>query len=418
MLRALSDLESFYIEKEITIVTVADLEGTVNPLILQKAIAAVVKSHPLLSSEVRSTPEGDCFYQRASCDDKMIVLGAVDKEKQKHMIVSELNQPLSKTSLFRFTLLLEEKVGIIKSQKITLISTIHHSVSDGICCIALQDQIWKTYAEMIADAPLTISSYPLLPAVEQLIPSHFSETELEDYIARYMQTAKHFHPFTLKTAEKGDTEIEMRYLRKKLTIKQTKAIVDQCSQLNISVHGAISAAHAMAMQQLSGIDGPVDLSCHSPVNIRPFLNPAVDDNAMVSAAIGCTHYQSVSPDASFVQLSEAISKTIHDSIENGDIFKSLLTVRETRLKVFLGTSIGISNVGVVKLPRISRKLKLTAMNFIARFPFPALTAYVSTSGDRLVMMYPYAKPYYSSKTISKLAELAETYLFKYLPCEE
>jgi NRPS condensation-like uncharacterized protein len=135
MLRALSTLESFYVDHEINITTVTDLKGSVNALLLQKAIETVVMSHPLLSSEVLQTEESYAFSQRASFDDKLKVIGEVDKDRRKQIIQSELNKPLGNNSLVRFTLLLEARIGILKSQEITLITTTHHAVSDGVSSI-------------------------------------------------------------------------------------------------------------------------------------------------------------------------------------------------------------------------------------------------------------------------------------------
>ena len=263
-----------------------------------------------------------------------------------------------------------------------------------------------------ANQPSTLAPFPLIPAIEDLIPTHFTELELTDYIERYMQTAKSFHPYTIKAAEKGEADIEMRYIRKKFTLKQTRAILDKCEKENISVHGAISAAHILAMRDISGKEEAVDISCHSPINIRPLLKPPLENSDMVSAALGYTHYQTISPEMSFAMIGESVTTTIKNCIDNGDLFKALLTVRETRLKVFLATSIGISNLGSVNLPPKFRKLKFVSINFMGRFPFAMLTGFVSTSGKKLTIMYPYAKPYYSTHAVSKLANLAEEYLLK------
>ena len=410
MLRALSTLESFYIDHDINIVTVTDLEGTVNPLILQKAITIVLQMHPLLSSEIQQADTGYYFSTRETVDDEVTVIGAVNKDKRKQIILSELNKPLTKMSMVRFTLLLEQRIGIIKSQNITLLTTTQHAVSDGISCIALQEQIWKVYAEIADNQSPAITSFPLMPAIENLIPTHFSSAELQDYIDRYAATSKQYQPFTVKPADLGDATVEISYVRKKFTLKQTRAILDHCKAHNVSVHGMICAANLLALRDLFGKDGQLDLSCHSPIDVRSRLTPALANNAMFSAAIGCAHVQAVSPETSLWTLAEAVSNTIKNHIESGDIFKSLLTYKETRLKSKLATSFGVTNVGKVDLPRPSRKLKLISMSFIPRIPLPMLTASVITSGDKLTITYPYAKPFYSATTIKKIAEQAATYL--------
>jgi hypothetical protein len=298
MLRVLSTLESFYVDQDITIVTVSDLEGTINALILQKAIAAVVMMHPLLSSEVQQSDDGYYFSKRETYDDELVVIGEVDKDKRKHIILSELNEPLTKNNLIHCILLLEERVGIIKSQKISFITTTHHAVSDGISCAALHEQIWKVYADITNNETPILTTLPLMPAIEDLIPNNFTEAELSDYIERYTQTAKSIQPFTIKTAELGDTPIEINYVRKKFTLKQTKTFLENCKTHQVSAHGAICAANLLALRDLFGENGPLDLSCHSPINVRARLEPPIANQAMFSAAIGCAHYQTVSPDIS------------------------------------------------------------------------------------------------------------------------
>ena len=410
MLRSLSSLESFFVDHDITIVTVSDLQGTVNALVLQKAIDMVVMMHPLLSSEVLQSDEGYYFSKREAIDDQLTVLGEIDKDARKQIMLTELNTPLDKKSLIRCTLLLEERIGFIKPQNISFITNTHHAVSDGISCAALHEQIWKVYAEMINGESPTVTEFPLMPAIETLIPSDFSEAELEEYIERYAATAKQFSPFAITPAEKGDASVEMGYVRKKFSLKQTRALLAACKENNVSVHGAICAANLLAMRDLFGAEGALDLSCHSPINIRARLTPAIENNAMFSAAVGCAHYQTVTPDLSLWELGANISNTITEHIASGDIFKSLLTYKETRLKSNLATSIGVTNVGVLNLPNPSRKLKFVALNFIPRIPLPMLSACVITTDDKLTITYPYAKPFFSTNIIKKLAEQAANYL--------
>ncbi len=410
MLRSLSTLESFYVDQAVTIITVSDLEGIVNSLTLQKAIDAVVMMHPLLSSEILQSDEGYSFSKRENSEDKLTTLGQIDKDKRKEFILSELNSPLTKTSLIRFTLLLEERIGIIKSQHISLVTTTHHAVSDGMSCVALHEQIWKVYAELASYQPPTITDFPLMPAIENLIPTQYTEAELSNYIERYQKMAASYHPFVVKAVEQGEAAVEMSYVRKKFTLKQTKAIIENCKKHHVSVHGALCAANLLALKELYGKEGNLDLSCHSPIDVRARLEPAVSNNAMFSAAIGCGHVETVTPETTLWALGENISTTIKNHIESGDIFKSMLTYKEMRLKSKLACSIGITNVGVVNLPPKFGKLKLTALTLIPRIPLPMLTASAITSGDKLTITYPYAKPFYSGNVIKKIAEQAATYL--------
>jgi NRPS condensation-like uncharacterized protein len=409
MLRTLSNLESFYVDKEISIVTVSDLTGTINPLILQKAVEAVVTMHPLLFSEIQKSEQEYFFFERTDFNDKLTVIGEVNKDKRKEIILSELNKPLSNNSLIRFTLLLENRIGILKSQAITFITTTHHAVSDGISCIALQEQIWKMYADLADNQSPTLTPYPLMPAIENVTPT-FTDAELTDYIARYNHTISNHNPFAIKPADIEDKAIEIHYVLKKFTLKQTKAILEHCKAHNASVHSVISAANLLAMKDLFGENGQLNLSCHSPINVRPYLTPTIDNNALFSAAIGCTHFQNVTSEMSIWTLANNISDTIKNHIANGDIFKSILTYKETRLKSNLAVSIGITNVGKVKLAQRFRKLKLESINFIPRIPLPMLSACVVTSGDKLTITYPYAKPFYSGNVIKKIAEQTAQYL--------
>jgi hypothetical protein len=84
--------------------------------------------------------------------------------------------------------------------------------------------------------------------------------------------------------------------------------------------------------------------------------------------------------------------------------------KETRLKSKLAVSIGITNLGIVNLLQPSHKLKLLSINFIPRIPLAMLSACATTSGDKLTITYPYAKPFYSTNVIKKLAERAANYL--------
>lgn len=412
MLRALSPLESFYIDQDITIVTVSDLKGKINPLLLQQAIKSVVSMHPLLCSEVQSTEAGYVFIKRETFDDQCIIIGEVTKDKRKQMIVTELNKPLPNSNLIRFTLLLEARVGIIQPQQISLLMTTHHAVSDGISCMALQEQIWKIYSEIANNESPIVPAYPLMPPIESLIPTDYSTTELTDYIDRYTETAKKHSPFVMPAADKDEAPIEINYIVKKFTRKQTKTLLEKCKENNASMHGLICAANLLALRDLFGKDGEIDLSCHSPMNVRSRLEPAIPNDALFSAAIGCTHYEKMSANTSIWILANNISATIKNHIESGDIFKSILTYKDTKLKTPTATSIGVTNVGAIDLSTKFRKLKLVAVNFIPSIRLPILCACATTSGDRLTITYPYAKPYFSTNIMKKIADTTNNYLLK------
>jgi len=410
MLRTLSTLESFYIDHDITIVTVSDLKGKINPLILQEAINAVVNMHPLLCSEVQQSPEGYFFAKRETVEDQCTILGEISKDKRKEIVLAELNNPLPKNNLIRFTLLLEERIGIIQPQHISLLMTTQHAVSDGISCIALQEQLWKMYADLANNESPAVTTFPLMPSIESLIPKNFTDNELTDYIDSYTQAEKRYQPFTMKAADKGDAPIEIHYVSKKFTRKQTKSILDHCKENNVSAHGAICAANLLALRDLFATEGQIDLSCHSPINVRSRLEPAIPNNAMFSAAIGCVHHEKVTSDTSVWTLGTDISTSIKNHVTSGDIFKSIMTYDKTRLKSPMAISMGITNVGAVNLSQKFRKLKLVSINFIPRIPLPMLAACVITSGDKLTITYPFAKPYYSTNVIKKIADLTSHYL--------
>jgi hypothetical protein len=246
-----------------------------------------------------------------------------------------------------------------------------------------------------------------MPAIETLIPTNFTPAELTDYIERYAQIAKNHTPFTLKPGdlEEGAT-VEINYVRKKFTLKQTEAILSQCKARDVSVHGVICAANLLALKDIFGTEGQLDLSCHSPIDVRARLEPAVARDTLFSAAVGCTHVQHITADDTLQSIGEAVSATITNHIDSGDLFKSMLTYQETRLTNKLPSSIGITNVGSVNTIPISHKLKFQSIQLIPRIPLPLLTASVITSGDKLTITYPYAKPFYSGNTIKKIAEQA------------
>jgi NRPS condensation-like uncharacterized protein len=410
MLRNLSALESFYVTNNINIVTICDLTGTVNPLILKKAIQLVVMSHPLLSSSIITEDDQMCFAKRDSFNDKMVCIGQVDKFLKKEIILTELNKPLETSSLVRFTLLLERKIGIIASQAISLIITTHHAVSDGLSCVALQQQLWKVYSQLVNNQNPDLMEQPLLPAIEQLIPANFSEHELKEYVDTFTNKQSNFKPFTVKPNEKNDSAISLSYTQKKFSIKQTQQLIERCKENNASIDSVICAANLFALRDLFATDDAIDLSLHIPINIRKLLEPKLEHNAMLSAAIGCAHHESFTKETNLWSLATAISETIKTHIEQGDLFKSLLTYEQTRLTTTAATSIGISNIGIVNTQKLSQKLKLEGIQCIPSIPLPMLSAFVVTSDNKLLITYPFAKPFFSSSQIKRIADAAIVYL--------
>lgn len=417
IIRPLSATETFYVISKVSIQIACHIRAhLLSADLLQQAILQVMQRHVFLSCRIIKKDNLYFFEKNTLQHIPLKIYENIDDQEKSHLIAcQELNIPLPEDKvLWRVSLLLHGQAKNIKQEtNYILLTTIHHAIADGVCCIQLQQEILKIYADLLQKKNINFSSHlPVMPALEDLIPKTINETDLQDYIKKYIESAATINAYALKPlAIEKEERLQINFVQRKLSVAQTETLLTKCKENNISVHGVICAAHLLAVKKLlnNNLDKLI-LCCHSPVDIRSRLLPPLSKEHMLSAAIGCTSCCLIDSETSLWSLGKKITLDIQRSIDSQDIFKGLLTFKETRAKFKLPVAFGVTNVGVVDMPVNYGVFELQEIYFIPAFTLPMLTAAVVTFNKKLVINYPYTWPYYSERLINELADLAMSHL--------
>jgi NRPS condensation-like uncharacterized protein len=390
-LRPLSEIETFYAEANLSIHTTSHIQAVLPTQVLEKALNHTAKRHPLLSCRI--TRKNNLFYFDP-IEGLIVPLQIhenVDTRAKYYSITrDELNLPLEKErGLIRAVLL---KNG--SSKKNVLITTIHHAIGDGLCCIELHKEIAQTCADILENRFQPASPLPLMPPLEHLLPN----------------SSRLYHDQS-RIVIPPTSEPTIEFIQKKLNRTQLRSLLERCRANATTVHGALCAAHLLAIRELLyDTNHPIGLFCHSPINMRSRLTPPLDKEHMFCAASSYTGCYSVDCTTSIWSLGKKIGEDIRSFIETGDVFKKILQFRELKTQPKPPISFSLTNIGNIETPTSRDTLEINEMFFMPLYRVPILGASVGTFRDRLIITYPYLTPHYSSRLIHKIANLVISHL--------
>jgi NRPS condensation-like uncharacterized protein len=413
-IRSLSVTETFYAKFDVSIVTVCHIQGPIHLEVLRQAIKSIQMRHPYLNCIIQEQQNALYFQEKPglNLDIQEIICSNVTQELPE-AIQQMLNTPLDTTQGLFYARLIQQSSDS-ESPKI-LLTALHHSIADGLCTLSLHQEILEATASILAGKlPKIASPLSAMPPLENFIPKEIDQEALDDYIARYIDAATAITPQALSPQhlDAKPEDLSVSLVQRQLQPDQTLALINLCKAKKTTVHGAICAAHLLAIRTLiDDSNTPLTLCCHSPVDVRSRLEPPVEREHLFSAAIGCGSCHEVSPSSSLWELGQEVTNTIKSSIETQDIFKGVLTFDQTRAKYRLATAIGVTNVGVLDIPtQFGEGLELKAISFIPSYKLPMLGVAVTTFNQHLILNYPFTQPYYDEGLMNTLADRVYAYL--------
>jgi NRPS condensation-like uncharacterized protein len=195
----------------------------------------------------------------------------------------------------------------------------------------------------------------------------------------------------------------------------TQKLVNICRQENASVNNALSAAMLLATASKIKVEEKTYVSCHTSVDLRRRLKPAIDDENLGALASGLTSFHNIN--LSFWELARDVKKQLEVSLNRDDIFSSMLIYRmmsEYALKHSERApfTVLVSNIGKVNIPKVYGQFELSEVFFvsaqIASGGFLAVA--VTTFDGKMFLNFPFSKPALSKETVETLADSVLSYL--------
>ncbi|MBV8586320.1 MAG: hypothetical protein JO308_08545 [Verrucomicrobia bacterium] len=235
----------------------AEIEGETTIEQWRHALNLLQRRHPLLSVSIQK--EGNsapCFIRRPSMPIPLRVVQGIDITRDWELEAEfELSQPFAPETapLLRAALLHEESRAVC-------ILTVHHSVADGRSMqYVIRDLLQALAGESLETLPLLKSEDELLG----IIQSRAGQTEAGE------QPDNAYSERPAVYIDKERVRPEIKTLQ--LSLQLTRGLRDRARSEQTTVHGALSAAIAMAYYETRVKSRPGQIRVMSPIDLRKLL---------------------------------------------------------------------------------------------------------------------------------------------------
>jgi hypothetical protein len=365
-------------------VTVVDLDGPLPPDTLAKALAAAAARHPALRSTLCGSPEALRFAPREG--PLPLAQEARPEAEWAARLETELATPMPALGgpLLRTTLL------SASGTRHRLLLALHHAIGDG------RGGIWLARDVLSAAAGQVLEALPPAPTLDATRPARHRGlralgTALAT-VARDLARALRFgRPRTMRVDVAGPLDARRPQVHSLVFAPPVvEALTTRARAAGTTVHGLMSAVLLQAVAAESG--GVVPLSCGSPVDLRPHLEPRVGEDLGYYVGLSQGAYR-VDPAADPLPLARAIRRDLVRDLARGVPTKfhevaSLLFrgLRRGRTPAAFAAAMyalpvrattGITNLGRLTVPSTYGPLRTTAL-FFAVMP-SGLADFVTTA---------------------------------------
>ena len=367
MHRPLCPTETIYVAQRSRAVLSCSVRGNLDEELLGAAFAAQLARHPALRCRIAGAVGSEAGAAAGA-----FVLEPLTAAELPELVVrrwgpdllaAEFNTPLPVGGpLVRAVL-----QGV--AGEYTLVLSVDHTVTDGLSALALLNSLWQSYAELAEGRPLPerVPDGDGPSPVTELLPA-VSEQELEAYLAQRIERAgRHraaFLPYAAKGAEPAPGAARLAFRRLLLTAESTTRLRRAARAVGVSVHGLVAAAALLAVQRALG-PGPLTLGCLSPVDLRPFLVPALSPEVMVAAVASYLDTLEVSAETDPGELARQVNDHLHASIDRGDFLRELrIMPRLAEHPALLAASVIVTNMGALSGPRSPYGVEVTDVRLV------------------------------------------------------
>jgi NRPS condensation-like uncharacterized protein len=329
----------------------ACIQGTLSEQQLSEALAWLQRRHPMLGVKIAIA---DCHQPRFVSENVPAIPLRVVKQAETHWsqeVAEEIVKPFpwQEGPLLRV-------VFLPRAEECELIFICHHAIADALSVVYLIRDLLQELSKPGGDRQIL----PILPPLEELIPpsacfNNDASAEITKHIASdetETVTPRQWRPSILHWS---------------LSTEETARLIKRCREEQASVHGALCASFLLSLvAQEEGI-----LKCLSPLNVRRYLVPPVEEDMGVFMTLLVTAHQ-LKANSDFWKLAREVKHQINQVVAAGKIFQDL-----PKIKAFVsarphpnavyeqvlkrGDDLAVSNLGRLDIPLQYGKLHLKAL---------------------------------------------------------
>jgi NRPS condensation-like uncharacterized protein len=251
-----------------TIVTIADISGSIDPDIMMEAIQDLYLKHPLLHSIIEEK-EGDYFFNTTAKQSDLVIEFLKSNISKERLLEKELNTQLNPgKSLWRMLFKIDER----KRNPIhTLVFTCHHAIADGISSMTLIKELIKTYEKMERGLFIGSKPLPFLGSIEDLSLSHKDSKSYLSHLKNILSDCKERLPIEREASLQNR---KSRVLFIDFSSNELESIHRAAKSEKLSINDVLVAAYARALQEV--FKKPMRLPLYTPVDMRERSIPSID----------------------------------------------------------------------------------------------------------------------------------------------
>lgn len=242
----------------------ARILGNLTEKEVREALDRLCQRHPLLRVGIDLDSRDNPWFRERTYPLPLRVVRRMGEEDWMREIESELVRPFSWQGepLVRVIL-----VGSVEISELIVIC--HHTIADGLSgAYFLRDLV-----RAIADPDEPLAPLPVRPNLEASIAGELQADE-NNWQFEAKTTNNGIKPETLRLSHR----YRPRLLAWSFSTQDSQTLISRCRQAKTTVHGAICAAFLLALARQRDRGAEQLLRCFSPINLRKYLTPAIEED--------------------------------------------------------------------------------------------------------------------------------------------
>jgi Condensation domain/Alcohol acetyltransferase len=272
---------------------------------LQQALVWIQQRHPLLRVSIATDTNEQPWFMENSASIPLRIVERLGEEHWQQEVENELSDP------FNWNQAPLVRVVLVRSHDISEIIVIcHHAIADGKSSVYLLRDILEAMGTPNFEGKVL----PEYPAFEDLIPN----SELPVISQESNNEAVKFDFPEIET----NPNRRLRLLAWSLSSEKTTSLISRCRQEKTSVHSAICAAFLMAVYQQKQTQDISILKCLSPINLRKYLSPPIEEDCGYYFSMGLTSH-TLSKEINFWDLARSLKSQLNQHMSPEQIFANI-----------------------------------------------------------------------------------------------
>ncbi|MEW2624981.1 hypothetical protein [Streptomyces sp. NPDC048106] len=288
-----------------------------------------------------------------------------------------------------------------------------HAVSDGACLLALHRRLWRIYRDLSEGAgPADPASYgELPPPVEERLHARYGAADIAAYATDWSARLDASRPAVLvpQAGPDGGPGQAHGAHRHRLTLfaEQSRSLVRHAHRYGASANSLLCALAMSAVRRLlPSEDGPVQLACLIPVDLRSRLRPPLPADEFAFAASTTSATALVGPGTEPGTIASEISRQVHASLDAGHAeLEYLATARMLNRLASAAITLAVSNViHHSTLPVLPDGLTAERPYVITIPPGPLPTVFVTRHREAICLDLVQPRAWYTREQAGHLAD--------------